>query len=197
MEIVFDWIARYGYFGLFSLLVLGIVGLPVPDETLLTFTGYLIYRGQFRPLPALAAAFLGSVCGITLSYTLGRVAGYFLIEKYGARLHIKIERVHWVHDWFRRRGRFTLTFGYFVPGVRHLTAYVAGASELELPVFALFAYSGGLIWCTGFISLGYFLGERWDRASAAVQHWLLAGGVAMAVLAGIANLLWWRRRPRT
>lgn len=30
-----DWIARYEYPALFLLLVLGIVGLPIPDETLL------------------------------------------------------------------------------------------------------------------------------------------------------------------
>jgi membrane protein DedA with SNARE-associated domain len=41
---VLAWLTQYGYLALFSLLVLGIVGLPVPDETLLTFTGYLIYE---------------------------------------------------------------------------------------------------------------------------------------------------------
>ena len=32
---VFGWITQYGYFAIFLLLVCGIVGLPVPDETLL------------------------------------------------------------------------------------------------------------------------------------------------------------------
>ena len=108
MELIGDWISRYGYFGIFSLLVLGIVGLPVPDETLLTFAGYLIFRGKLRPLPTYLAALTGSMCGITLSYTLGRVTGYFLLEKYGARLHIKMERVRKVHDWFHRIGAITL-----------------------------------------------------------------------------------------
>ncbi len=192
MEFVLDWIARYGYFGIFFLLTLGIVGLPVPDETLLTFAGYLVFRGQLRFAPTLAAGFLGSVCGITLSYILGRATGYFLIEKYGAKLHIKMERVHLVHDWFHRLGGFTLTFGYFVPGVRHLTAYVAGASELEPPTFAAFAYSGALLWSASFITLGYFLGDKWEHASGAVHRYIL-GGIALAAIAGA--LVWlWRRR---
>ena len=37
---VLHWISQYGYPAIFCLLMLGIVGLPVPDETLLTFTGY-------------------------------------------------------------------------------------------------------------------------------------------------------------
>ena len=194
MELILDWITRYGYFGIFSLLVLGIVGLPIPDETLLTFAGYLIFRGKLQPLPTYFAALAGSMCGITLSYTLGRVTGYFLVEKYGARLHIKMERVRKVHDWFHRIGGITLTFGYFVPGARHLTAYVAGASELEARTFAPFAYSGAVLWTATFITLGYFLGDQWTRVSdLADETGLIVAGSAIVVL-GIGYFVWRRRR---
>ncbi|HVX67950.1 MAG TPA: DedA family protein [Bryobacteraceae bacterium] len=194
MEIVLNWITHYGYFGMFGLLVLGIVGLPVPDEMMLTFAGYLVYKGQLQLVPTLAAGFLGSVCGITLSYILGRATGYFLIEKFGAKLHIKMDRVHQVHDWFHRLGRFTLTIGYYIPGVRHLTAYVAGASELEAPIFAIFAYLGAFLWSASFITLGYFLGENWEKASDQVHGYLIA---AIAVSVSVAALYWlWRRRRR-
>jgi membrane protein DedA with SNARE-associated domain len=189
-----QWIAQYGYLGIFSLLVLGVVGLPVPDETLLTLAGYLVYRGQLLLIPTVVAALFGSLCGITLSYTLGRATGYLLIEKYGARLHIKMERVERIHDWFRRVGGFTLTLGYFVPGVRHLTAYVAGASELEYRTFALFAYPGGLLWCSTFITLGYFLGDRWNRIAGKVhEEALIAAGVLAVCGLGYG---WWRRRRK-
>jgi membrane protein DedA with SNARE-associated domain len=46
------WIAHYGYAGLFTLLLLGIVGLPVPDETLLVYAGYLIGKGELAAVPA-------------------------------------------------------------------------------------------------------------------------------------------------
>ena len=197
MELIGDWITRYGYFGIFSLLVLGIVGLPVPDETLLTFAGYLIFRGKLRPLPTYLAALTGSMCGITISYTLGRVTGYFLLEKYGAKLHIKMERVRKVHDWFRRIGGITLTFGYFVPGVRHLTAYVAGASELEARRFALFAYTGAVLWSATFFTLGYFLGDQWTRVSdMADETGLIVAGAAIVVL-GAGYFVWRRRRRRS
>lgn len=192
MELVNEWVAQYGYAGIFALLMLGIVGLPVPDETLLTFAGYLVWRGRLHFAPALGAALAGSMCGITLSYVLGRLTGYFLVERYGAKLHIRMERVHQVHDWFHRLGRLTLTFGYFVPGVRHLTAYVAGASELEAPVFALFAYPGALLWSTTFLALGYFLGDQWNRVSAEA-HQIVAIAVVLAGLAALAVYLWRRK----
>ncbi len=193
MELATHWISEYGYFGIFSLLVLGIVGLPVPDETLLVFAGYLIFRGHLNWAWTYLSALLGSLCGITLSYTIGRLTGYIFIERYGPRLHIGRERIDMVHDWFRRFGRFTLTFGYFVPGVRHLTAYVAGASCLEPPTFALYAYSGAVLWAASFISLGYFLGERWNTVGANVERWMLYAGIGI-VAAALGYWLLRRRR---
>ena len=41
MESVLSWVSSYGYVAIFLSMVLGIVGLPIPDETLLVFSGYL------------------------------------------------------------------------------------------------------------------------------------------------------------
>jgi membrane protein DedA with SNARE-associated domain len=192
MDLVQHWIAQYGYFGIFALLVLGIVGLPVPDETMLTLVGYLVYAGQLKAAPALAAALLGSVCGNTISYLLGRTTGYYLLHKYGPRVHLTPDKVDRVHGWFKRFGGLTLTFGYYVPGIRHLTAYVAGASKLEYTVFAAFAYTGAVLWSASFLSLGYFLGEHWSEAlSRENTVALIVCGIALG-----AALLWWLRRQR-
>jgi membrane protein DedA with SNARE-associated domain len=41
-------LGQYGYFGIYGLLMLGIFGLPLPDETLLLFCGFLGFEGDFR-----------------------------------------------------------------------------------------------------------------------------------------------------
>ncbi|MEO8595236.1 MAG: DedA family protein [Candidatus Solibacter sp.] len=190
---VLAWITQYGYLAIFSLLVLGIVGLPVPDETLLTFTGYLVYQGHLDLALAFLSGFSGSVCGITLSYVLGRTFGLKLIHRYGKYLYIKDEHVEKAHAWFQRVGHWSLTFGYFVPGVRHFTAYAAGMSDLEYPPFALFAYGGAALWAGTFIGLGYFLGERWQAVQNNV-HLIFLYGTLGAVLLGIGYFIWWKRR---
>src|SRR5271154_124267 len=48
MDAVFGWVATYGYGALFGLLIFGVVGLPIPDETLLVFCGYLISKGKMN-----------------------------------------------------------------------------------------------------------------------------------------------------
>ena len=188
---VLAWITHYGYAAIFALLIFGIVGLPVPDETLLTFTGYLIYRGNFSLPPAFAAAALGSASGMTISYTLGRVFGLAVLHRYGRYLHLTPERLDRAHSWFDRVGHWALTLGYFVPGVRHLTAYAAGMSELAPYQFAIFAYTGTILWVTSFLSLGYFLGERWEAVEKNIHHYLVIGTVVIAV--GLAAYLIWRK----
>jgi membrane protein DedA with SNARE-associated domain len=192
MATIMHWIAHDGYFALFGLLMLGIVGLPVPDETLLTFAGYLVFRQQFALLPTLVAAFCGSICGMSLSYGLGRTLGRAAVEHLGKWLHLNPARLDTIQAWYHRHGQYTLLVGYFLPGVRHLTAYVAGWSKLSLPIFALFASAGGLCWSSTFIVLGYGLGNGWKRWSAS-EHRLGALG-AMLVLVSTALVLWLVRR---
>src|SRR5215470_10454193 len=182
-EAALQWIMRHGYAGIFSLLVFGIVGLPVPDEWLLTFSGYLVFKQTLAFLPTFGAAFLGSACGITVSYLLGRILDTYVLVKYGRFFHLTPERLARVHSWFERRGRWTLLVGYFIPGVRHLTGYVAGASELSFSNFALFAYTGAFCWAAVFITLGYFLGEEWDRVLHSFDETKgLTIGIAIAVV---------------
>ena len=166
----------------------------MPDETLLTFTGYMVFQGRLSLPLAFAAAFAGSLSGITVSFTLGRVFGLALVHRYGRYLRITEAHIAKAHAWFERVGRWGLTIGYFVPGVRHVTAYAAGMSELEPPHFALYAYSGGFLWVSTFISLGYFLGERWQAVQKNVDQYLLGGSIALGVL--IAGYLAWRKWGR-
>ncbi len=187
---VLIWISQYGYLAIFLLLMMGIVGLPVPDETLLTFSGYLVFKGRMSLPLAYAAALAGSLCGITISYTLGRTFGITLIHRYGRYVRITEERVNKAHAWFGRVGHWGLTFGYFVPGVRHLTAYAAGMSAVEGPQFALFAYSGGCVWAGTFLALGYFLGERWQVVERNIEHYFTAVTIAAVIL--VAAYLAWR-----
>ncbi len=162
METIHIWIAKYGYAGIFTLLLLGIVGIPIPDETLLAFSGYLIFKGNLHLLPTFLSAFLGSIIGITISYTIGRTVGLYLIHKYGVYLHITETRLQKAHNWFEKSGRWSLLLGYFIPGVRHVVAIIAGTSELELWEFIVFAYMGAILWTSTFISIGYFFGDKWE-----------------------------------
>jgi membrane protein DedA with SNARE-associated domain len=194
MESILAWISNYGYAALFALLMFGIAGLPIPDETILMFCGYLIATGRLEPVTTFVVGVCGTVCGISLSYVIGRTVGHTALYRYGKYIRITPGHIERAHRWFRRMGEWLLTFGYFIPAVRHFTALVAGMSELEYRVFAFFAYLGAVIWVATFLSIGYFLGENWRIAIELVHEytlWLV--GIAAV---GIAMVWWYRARSR-
>jgi membrane protein DedA with SNARE-associated domain len=80
------WLNEYGSITLFVLLALGIVALPVPEETLMVIAGILMRKGELQIPGTMLAAYLGSMVGITGSYIIGRTAGKFLVHKYGSWL---------------------------------------------------------------------------------------------------------------
>jgi len=153
------WLIQYGSIALFFLLAIGILALPVPEETLMVIAGALMNLGKLPMLQTIIAAIMGSLCGITASYILGRTAGQFLIHRYGRWVGIRQEQLDKAHAWFERFGKWTLFFGYFIPGIRHFTGFSAGMTSLHFRDFALFAYSGALIWVATFLSFGYFFGN--------------------------------------
>ena len=40
------FVEHWGYAAVFAMVLLGSVGLPVPEETILTLAGYLVWRGD-------------------------------------------------------------------------------------------------------------------------------------------------------
>jgi membrane protein DedA with SNARE-associated domain len=146
-----------------------------------------------QPVLAFTSAFAGAVCGISISYLLGRTLGHAAVERYGKLIHVTPAKVERVHQWFRRVGNWLLTVGYFIPGVRHFTALVAGMSGLEFRVFALFAYLGGAIWVTVFLSLGYWFGENWRSINALTHRYTLP---AVLLLCAVGAIVWLVRNRR-
>ncbi|TCP55531.1 membrane protein DedA with SNARE-associated domain [Tumebacillus sp. BK434] len=180
---------QYGYWGLFGLLVLGIVGLPLPDEALLTFAGYQISQGRMHFAGALAAAFLGSVVGITLSFLLGRLLGKEVVARFGRFLHLTEERLLRVEHYMERYGGLALFFGYFVPGLRHLTALSAGFGQMKFRIFAPFAYLGALFWTVTFLLLGHLFSNQLHHLEKVLypyRFWILA----VVVVSFVTPLVW-------
>jgi len=159
-QAVLQWITDYGYLGIFFLLIFGIVGLPIPDEWLLVLSGYLAFKEVLDIFPTLAIAAVGTAGGLTVSYTLGRTSSDYVVRRYGRWLSIDDEKIRQAQQWFQNLGRWVLLVGPFIPGVRNLMGYIAGASKLWVRTFMRFAYFGALISSGTFVTFGYFIGRH-------------------------------------
>jgi membrane protein DedA with SNARE-associated domain len=194
-DTILQLVISYGYYGLFLSLILGIVGLPIPDEVLMTYCGFLISQGDMNYWWTLLTAFTGSVVGITISYWLGRRFGLSIVERYGKRVGITEARLEKVNQWYTRFGKIVLVIGYFIAGVRHVTAFAAGIGRMRFGAFAIYAYSGAAIWTLTFITLGKVLGVHWHRVVALSHRFLLwAGLAALLVVIGYFFIRWRKSR---
>ena len=107
-QAVVQWVTDYGYFGIFFLLIFGIIGLPVPDEWLLVISGYLAFKNVLGFVPTVAVAVLGSAGGLTMSYVLGRTSSGYMVRRYGHWLSIDDEKIRSTEHWFQNLGRWVL-----------------------------------------------------------------------------------------
>jgi membrane protein DedA with SNARE-associated domain len=193
VEHVSQFLSQYGYFAIFALLMLGIVGPLIPDDTILVLSGIAAHEGRLELATTVAVAFAGSICGISVSYAIGRTGAILALRRIRFLDRWIGQRLPRVESWFEKYGKWTLFFGYFIAGVRHLSAVGAGMSKLRLRTFALYAFPGGLIWVISFVSIGYYLGEGWRVIAHRLNF--SATAIAAAVIA-VATLVWWARRRR-
>lgn len=194
-DLVRQLLARYGLLALLIGLMLGIAGIPMPDELMLTFAGGLASTGNYNMdyLPTILTAFAGASIGISFSYVLGRTVGLGVVHKWGKYMHITPEKLNRVHEWYaHKKGRWALMFCIFMPVFRHITAIVAGTSRMPFWEFALFAYAGVLMWVSTFITLGFFFADYWTHMSNRVHTVLLVG----SLLVGLGVLIWYILKNR-
>ena len=188
-------ITKYSYFGIFIALGLGIAGVPIPDETLMAYAGFLVSQGKLNFYYTIIVAFTGTACGITIGYVLGRTLGNPFIKRYAAKISINPDDIQDAEKFYNQYGKYAVFIGYFIPGVRHLTAIFAGTSLMPYHTFALFAYMGGLIWTISLVSLGYFLGEKW-RHVYMYSHRFIIPLVLFSIIIFIIYIYWKRLKAR-
>jgi membrane protein DedA with SNARE-associated domain len=80
---------------------------------------------------------------------------------------------------------FSLSLSCFIPGARNLVPLLYGSSRMPFRTFAIFTYSGALLWVMIIFMLGYLFGDKMDVVMEYNKElWLLAI-IAAAVAAGI------------
>jgi membrane protein DedA with SNARE-associated domain len=172
-------IADWGYPGIFLVVVLGNIGLPVPEETVLALAGYLVWSGRLQLLPVLVVAVISAVAGDNLGYWLGRRYGRAAVERY-ARWLLTRGRVVVAERYIRRYGGLAVCVARFVGGLRFLAGPLAGAVGLPFRSFFLGNLLGAVLFVPYAVGIGYAIGYGLGPYVAHVQRAL--GGIGRVVL---------------
>lgn len=195
-ETMLDFIVQYGYLGLFSSIAASLIGMPMPDETMMVFAGYLSSSGRLSLPAAWISSLGGSMVGMVVSYLIGRKVGRPFLERYGKWLFLNPGKLEKAEKWFQAYGIWTVGFGYFIPVVRHFTCYLSGVGRIPFPRYMLFAGTGAAIWTMTFLYLGHMLGANWPSIQDNMHSPLLLFLALAAVIAVLAAVIVFRSTRR-
>jgi membrane protein DedA with SNARE-associated domain len=191
-------VEHWGYLAIVVVVLLGNVGLPVPEETILLLAGYLVWDGQLDLGLVVLISIVSAVGGDSLGYWMGRRYGPGVVERYAERLLITPDR-------FRRMCAFVVTHGAvgiivarFLPGIRFMAGPIAGTAGVTFPAFLVPNIVGAMIFVPATVGLGYAAGlgladrlDRIERMFGQVEY------LVLALAGGAAAITWaWRALRR-
>jgi membrane protein DedA with SNARE-associated domain len=154
-----NWlIQHWGYIAIFGVVILGNMGLPIPEETILILAGYLVWEGQLQLPIVLVIGFVSAVLGDNLGYWFGRELGRRAIERYGHWVFVTPARVDATQQVVARYGPMAVFVGRFVPGLRFLIGPVAGITGLRPLPFIVANVLGALLYVPAAVGVGYAIG---------------------------------------
>jgi len=192
--------------GLSPLLVYGVLfglvgaesaGLPVPGETSLIAVGILASQhGDISIEVVIAAAALAAIIGDNIGFVLGRHAGRRLLTRDGRWLERRRRFLERGEVFFERHGPKAVFLARWLPGLRVVGSWLAGAHHMRWRTFLVWNALGGVAWALSIGMAAYLLGH----VAATIFRTFGLVGVAVVVFGAGALLLWHalkRRRSST
>ena len=198
MNEFFSLIARHGYSIIFVTVFVEAIGLPVPAALALVAGGAAAASGSLRTPVILALAVAAMLLGDSLLYVLGSRAGWGLLGflcKVSASPETCILRSA---ESFYKRGRSTLLFAKFIPGVNTMAPPLAGSMKMPFAQFLGLDFAGAAFYTLVYGGIGFLFR---DFLAAITRGFLAAGHLAeivliAAVIAFVAYRVWLYRKHR-
>lgn len=170
LQLIFD---RFGWLGVFGLMVFENATGITPSEIILGFAGWMLIErhgisASFIPLAGLYAG-LGSAIGASITYWIARIGGRPLVDRFANFFHIDLGYIEKVEEQCQKWGAGVVMVGRLLPGIRTLVSIPAGLVRIPFPKFFLATFAGAYVWCTALIGAGYFLGHEWHLISEYIK----------------------------
>lgn len=167
-------IEKLGYLGISLLLVLGGLGLPVPEEAPIILAAVLSKSHRMWWPLALTSCFVGVLLGDFIVYFIGYYYGDKVLSLPMTRKLLTLERETQIKGYFHRHGFKILILGRFAVGFR--TAAYLTAGILQLPVLKLFLTDvvAATLSTLLMFGLGYVFAHQIEGSFDQMKHWVMA-----------------------
>lgn len=180
---LFPYIAAYGYWAVFFIVMLESAGVPLPGETVLVAAAlYASMTGDLNIVAIVIAAAAGAGIGDSIGYWIGRRFGFPILYRYGPYVGLGEPRLKLGQYLFQRYGGGIVFFGRFVALLRMFAALLAGVNQFPWGQFLFFNVSGGILWAIVFGFGGYLFGEALERMTSPLAVITTTVAIVAAIL---------------
>ncbi len=174
--LVSAYIEHFTYIGLFAVLLLCGLGLPMPEDIALLAGGFLVHRGITRYPITLAVSLVGVVAGDNSLFFLGRHFGTGLVRYFGLTRPGSQVQINRIRRFMHRHGHRAIFYARFLAGLRALIYLTAGSFGVTPLRFLFYDLLGAIISVPIVVSLGYLFGGQLESV--------------IRYLGGFERLLW-------
>ena len=169
-----------------------LVGTFLEGETILILGGLAAHLGYLSLKWVVACAFVGTLFGDQLFFLLGRRHGQAVLARFPS-WKSRSERVFTILE----RHQNILILGFrFVYGLRTITPFAIGVSNVSYLRFATLNLIGAAVWATLIGLGGYYFGEALEAVLGNVKRYEIALGGVIVIIAAVLWLVRFYRQRR-
>jgi membrane-associated protein len=148
----------YGLLFLIIFLETGlVVAAALPGDSLLFTVGALAAQNILRPEVLLVLLIIAAIAGDSMNYQIGRRFGRGLFFR-GWRL-LPPSHLHKCEAFYAKHGRNAVVMARFLPVLRSIAPFVAGASLMPYRIFLRSSIFGSCIWVGLILGAGILFGQ--------------------------------------
>lgn len=145
----------------------GFVVMPLlPGDSMLFAIGVIAATtGEISLSIIIPLLILAALLGDNLNYFVGNKFGNYIKSKEKI-LFLKKEYILKTEAFFEKNGGKAVVIARFMPIIRTIAPFVAGAGSMKYAKYILYCVLGAVLWVVSITFLGYFLGQiPWVKAN--------------------------------
>jgi len=189
---------EYGYFAVFTMLLVCGFGVPVPEDVTLVTGGVIAGLGYADVHTMFAVGMAGVLIGDGMVFSIGRFQGERVMALQSVRRIITAERYQSAQDAFHKYGRWVMFVARFLPGLRTPVFFSAGMSRrVSFPTWFLMDGVAAAISVPIWVYLGYFGARNFDWMFTILHRFQYGIFALLGLGGGWLGWRWWCKRQIT
>ncbi len=197
MEALQGFVEQFTYLGIFAVLVLGSLGVPIPEEMAIIAAAILSHEGVVRWWFVLPVCLVGALSGDMVLYWVGRQWGESVLNWRVVRLVLTLKREQWLKAAYRRHAQKTVVTARHISGLRAAAFLTAGIARVTFWKFVVADTGAAALGVPFLFGLAYFFTDQIEAIVAdvhRVERWLAIAGLLL--LAAVLVISVWRGKRR-